>query len=63
MKEGGYFIDVNQQWFAELGAFSGRMYLFLSFICPVLQGVIETILNDRTHKLKVIIRDNRKAEA
>ena len=61
LMKGGLFINVKIHWFAAMGEFSGYVYLFLAFVCPFLQSAYETYKNKRTHKLLVIIRDNRNA--
>jgi len=61
LMKGGLFIKVTTPWFATMGEFSGYVYLFLAFVCPFLQSAYETYKNKRTHKLLVIIRDNRDA--
>ena len=61
LKQGGFFIKVTTPWFATLGRISGFIYLALAFICPFFLSAYETYKNKRTHKLLIIIRDNRKA--
>ena len=61
MMTGGLLIEVTTPWFATLGEFSGYVYLFLAFICPFLQSAYESFKNKRSHKVLVVIKDNRKS--
>ena len=60
----GLWIDVRESinpWYATMGEYSGYVYLITAFFCPFIQSFYETYKNKRTHKLLVIIRDNRRA--